>query len=69
MTNSHREEKDGLEKKKPPKNIILASGRKCTVSGEWESEGPIATTVYVSKGDPMPLYCGKTVKWKLVRNG
>lgn len=53
----------------PPKKTTIESGKKCTVSGEWETQGSISTVVYVSKGDLMPLYCGKTVKWILVKNG
>lgn len=69
MTNSQREDKNDRKEKNPPKKIITESGKECTVSGEWETEGPISTTVYVSKGDSMPLYCRKIVRWKLVRNG
>lgn len=47
----------------------LASGKKCTVSGEWEVEGRLSTTIYISKGEIMPVYCGKNVKWILVRKG
>lgn len=49
--------------------ILLNTGKKCTVSGEWETEGRISTVVYVSKGAAMPGYCGKNVKWILVRKG
>ncbi|CAA7387720.1 MULTISPECIES: hypothetical protein [Chryseobacterium group] len=49
--------------------VILNTGKKCTVSGEWEIEGRISTVVYVSKGEAMPGYCGKNVKWILVRKG
>ena len=49
--------------------VILSTGKKCTVSGEWEIEGRISTTVYVTKGDLMPPYCGKNVQWILVRKG
>lgn len=55
--------------KQLPKKIIIDSGKKCTLSGEWETQGSISTTVYVSKGELMPLYCGKSVKWILIRNG
>ncbi len=51
------------------KTILLSSGKKCTVSGEWEVEGRISTIIYVSKGDIMPTYCGKNVKWTLVKKG
>ena len=51
------------------KQIILETGKKCTVSGEWELQGPVSTTVYVSKGQPMPDYCGRKVKWILIDNG
>lgn len=49
--------------------ITLITGRKCTVSGEWETEGRLSTIVYVSKGEMMPAYCGKNVKWILIRKG
>jgi len=49
--------------------VIINTGKKCTVSGEWETEGRISTVVYVSKGEAMPQYCGKNVKWILVRKG
>ncbi|NML56774.1 hypothetical protein [Chryseobacterium cheonjiense] len=51
------------------KKTTLNTGKKCTVSGEWETEGRLSTTVYVSKGALMPDYCGKNVKWILVRKG
>ncbi|CAM3745145.1 hypothetical protein ELOC111193_18215 [Elizabethkingia occulta] len=51
------------------KEISLSTGKKCTVSGEWETEGKISTVVYISKGEIMPTYCGKNVKWILVRKG
>lgn len=51
------------------KKIIIESGKKCTISGEWETQGPISTIVYISKGELMPLYCGKKVKWILLGNG
>ena len=47
----------------------IMTGRKCTVSGEWEVEGKISTTIYVSKGELMPSYCGINVKWILVTKG
>jgi hypothetical protein len=51
------------------KKTMLTTGKKCTVSGEWETEGRLGTTVYVSKGELMPPYCGKNVKWILIRKG
>jgi hypothetical protein len=55
---------------KPEQNkATIMTGRKCTVSGEWEVEGRISTTIYVSKGELMPLYCGINVKWVLVTKG
>lgn len=58
-----------LRNQQLPKKIIIGSDKKCTVSGEWEIQGSISTIVYVSKGELMPLYCGKKVKWILIRNG
>jgi len=49
--------------------ILLITGRKCTVSGEWEVDGRISTIAYISKGEKMPMYCGKSVKWVLVKKG
>ncbi|MEB4761465.1 MULTISPECIES: hypothetical protein [Chryseobacterium] len=49
--------------------VILESGQICTVSGEYETVGSISTTVFVSEGKLMPEYCGKKVKWILVKNG
>ncbi|SFT45730.1 hypothetical protein SAMN05421857_1124 [Chryseobacterium formosense] len=51
------------------KNIVLQSGELCTMSGEYETSGSISTTIFVSKGEQMPEYCGKKVKWILVKNG
>ncbi|MGI9580124.1 hypothetical protein ACR1PO_02820 [Chryseobacterium sp. RRHN12] len=51
------------------KEIIIQSGRICTISGEFEIKDRISTTAYVSKGELMPLYCGRKVKWTLVRKG
>jgi len=53
----------------PEKKIILQSGQKCNVSGEWEVQDTISTSCYVTKGELMPLYCGKKVKWKLIIEG
>lgn len=49
--------------------ITLVTGRKCIVSGEWETQGKFSTVVYVSKGEIMPHYCGKNVRWILIRKG
>jgi hypothetical protein len=49
--------------------VLISTGKKCTVSGEWEIEGRISTSVFVSKGELMPAYCGKNVQWILVRKG
>lgn len=62
-------DKNNLKSRALPDKIIIESGKKCTVSGEWETEGSISTIVYVSKGELMPLYCGKKVKWILIMNG
>ncbi|WP_157844204.1 hypothetical protein [Chryseobacterium sp. Leaf180] len=52
-----------------PKEIILSTGKRCTHSGEWELKGSITTTVYVSKGQLMPEYCGKKVQWVIITLG
>lgn len=51
------------------RDIILGTGRRCTESGEWEVYGLLSTSVYLSKGDKMPQYCGKDVKWILIKKG
>ncbi|MCD1117538.1 hypothetical protein [Chryseobacterium turcicum] len=51
------------------KTSALESGKLCTVSGEYEKVGSITTIVFLSRGDVMPEYCGKKVKWILVRKG
>lgn len=51
------------------KEMIISSGKKCTVSGEWAVYHSISTTMCLSKGDVMPEYCGKTVKWILIIAG
>lgn len=53
----------------PEKEIILESGKKCTLSGNWEVKGTISTSCYATKGELMPLYCGKKVKWILLIQG
>ncbi|KQK26077.1 hypothetical protein AR438_10880 [Chryseobacterium aquaticum] len=62
-------DKNNLKSRALPDKIIIESGKKCTVSGEWETQGSISTIVYVSKGELMPLYCGKKVKWILIMTG
>lgn len=54
---------------KTEKPIVLESGNVCTISGEWEVQGHITTLSYISKDDLMPLYCGKKVKWILLKPG
>jgi hypothetical protein len=69
VTTSQRDEYNVPGEKHLEKKTIIETGKKCTVSGEWETQGSISTIVYVSKGELMPLYCGKKVKWTLLRNG
>lgn len=69
MTTSQRNDNNVSDEKHLEKKIIIETGKKYTASGEWEAEGPLSTIVYVSKGELMPLYCGKKVKWTLLRNG
>ncbi len=45
---------------------VAASGQQCPVSGIWKGLGNLTTTQPVARGDPMPLYCGKKVKWQLL---
>jgi hypothetical protein len=51
------------------KEIILPSGKKCTCSGEWELKGYVTTTIFLSKGEIIPEYCGKKVQWILIKKG
>lgn len=70
MTVFHNDKNDhSLRDIQPPKNTTSESGKKCPISGEWETQGTMSTVVYVSKGELMPQYCGKNVKWTLIRNG
>ncbi|WP_291882246.1 hypothetical protein [Chryseobacterium sp.] len=55
--------------KSEQQKITILTGKKCTVSGEWEIEDRVTTTIYVSKGELMPSYCGVNVKWVLVTKG
>lgn len=48
----------------PP--VTAYSGTKCPRGGVWKVLGNLTTTQPVSRGDPMPLYCGKKVKWKFL---
>lgn len=48
----------------PP--VPAYSGTKCPRGGVWKVLGNLTTTQPVSRGDPMPLYCGKKVKWKFL---
>lgn len=66
MTEIPKNQKSDAQK---PREIIIESGKNCTVSGEFEVKGQISTTVYVSKSELMPLYCGKKVKWILITKG
>ena len=69
MTMDQRDDDKNLDEKNIEKKIIIETGKRCKMSGEWETEGPISTTVYVSKGELMPSYCEKKVKWILVKKG
>lgn len=69
MVNNMKKVSNQNEDKKLEVKVSLLSGRKCTQSGEWEIEGKISTTAYFSKGDLMPAYCEKHVKWILIRKG
>lgn len=43
--------------------LTANSGQRCPASGIWQVMGEITSTQTVSKGDPMPQYCGKKVSW------
>lgn len=49
--------------------ISANSGTCCPRSGEWEVEGMVGTVAYFRKGEGMPNYYGKSVKWILIRSG
>lgn len=46
--------------------LVAESGKKCPAGGIWKVEGEITTTRPLSKGETMPEYCGKKVKWRLL---
>lgn len=43
--------------------LTASTGQKCPASGLWKVMGEITSTQTVSKGDAMPHYCGKKVRW------
>lgn len=46
--------------------ITANSDEACPQSGIWKVIGSVITTKPVAKGEPMPKYCGKAVKWELL---
>lgn len=69
MTTEENRFPSGKKNAEDQVKISLWSGRKCSHSGEWEAEGKISTVAYLSKGDIMPTYCEKKVRWNLLRKG
>lgn len=49
-------------------NIVKSvhSGSKCPQSGIWKVVGTVTTTLPLARGDIVPEYCGKKVKWQLL---
>lgn len=45
------------------KDLTRTSGQKCPESGIWKIVGEITTTQAIMKGDQIPEYCGKKVRW------
>lgn len=45
----------------------VESGKRCPVGGIWKIAGGTGTTTCpVAKGEVMPHYCGRKVKWLLL---
>lgn len=44
----------------------VKSGARCPQSGIWKVVGPVTTTLPLARGDLVPDYCGKKVKWQLL---
>ena len=51
----------------PPTSISIVTGLPCPESGIWESMGNFRTTVILFKGEKMPDYCGRNIKWRLIQ--
>lgn len=51
----------------PHTSISAVTGLPCPESGIWESMGNFRTTIALLKGELMPDYCGKDMKWRLIR--
>ncbi|MBW8360019.1 MAG: hypothetical protein K0M63_09510 [Weeksellaceae bacterium] len=52
-----------------PITKTAASGTLCPESGEWEITGALTTSAVLAKNQIMPDYCGKKVRWRLIRPG
>lgn len=50
----------------PHTSISASTGLPCPESGIWESMGNFKTTITIFKGERMPEYCGRKIKWKLI---
>lgn len=50
----------------PLTSISVITGLPCPESGIWESMGNFKTTVTLFKGEKMPDYCGRKIKWRLI---
>lgn len=51
----------------PHTSISAVTGLPCPESGIWESMGNFRTTIALYKGEPMPGYCGKDIRWRLIQ--
>ncbi len=52
-----------------PIGKTAVSGTLCPASGEWEITGALTTIAVLAKNQIMPDYCGKKVRWRLIRPG
>lgn len=48
---------------------MVASGEVSPYGGEWETVGFGRSRCVVSKGEPLPLFCGTVVLWRLLQEG
>ncbi len=52
---------------KTPLYTRVGTGHVCPESGVWKVDGNPSTTAPISKGNIMPPYGGRAVKWMLIR--
>lgn len=46
--------------------LTARTGEKCPESGVWKVAGSPTTTAPIAKGNRLPPYKGRAVKWKLI---